>query len=110
MMKRDVEILRNHSERGSAGVKFILFLVLLILVGNAGWNYIPIAYTGTELKQKMQTAVVQGMAVRGGQTPLASVKLKMSRLVKSSGRTRCNNKGNRSQQGHQCQGKFYKKN
>ena len=34
----------RESERGSAGVKFVLVLAALVLVANAGYNYVPVAY------------------------------------------------------------------
>lgn len=58
------------SERGSAGVKFLFILVGLILAGNAGYQYVPVAYAGESFKQEMQTAVVNGMAMPGRMSPV----------------------------------------
>lgn len=58
------------SERGSAGAKFLMIFVVLILAGNAGYHYVPIAYAGESFKQEMQTAVVNGMAMPGRMSPV----------------------------------------
>ena len=50
------------SERGSVRTKFLLTIVVLFLIANAGLNFIPVAYQGESFKQEMQTAVVQGLA------------------------------------------------
>lgn len=52
----------KHGERGGAGGKLLLVLTVLILLGHAGINYVPVAYAAESLKQDMQTAVVQGLA------------------------------------------------
>jgi hypothetical protein len=55
---------RNHfgSESGSAQVKLVLFLIILVLAGNAGYNYVPIAYNGENVKQEMHAAILQGLS------------------------------------------------
>lgn len=58
-----MKIIYRKSESGSAGVKILLFLVVLFLIGNAGYNYIPTAYNSENLKQEMHAAVLQGMSV-----------------------------------------------
>lgn len=52
----------NHrqSEKGSAGVKLVVVLVVLFLVAHAGYNYIPVAYNGENFKTEMHAAVLQG--------------------------------------------------
>lgn len=50
------------SERGSVRTKFLLTIVVLFLIANAGLNFIPVAYQGESFKQEMHTAVVQGLA------------------------------------------------
>lgn len=55
----------RNSEHGGAGVKLALVLVILFLIANAAYNYIPIAYEGESFKQDMQTAVVQAVALPG---------------------------------------------
>lgn len=68
----------RSSERGSAGVKLVCLLIVFVLVGHAGCNYIPVAYQGETFKQEMQTAVVQGVALPGvNKTAVDSVKDKL---------------------------------
>lgn len=67
-----------QSERGGAGVKLLIFAVILISVIHAGYNYIPVAYQGESFKQEMQTAVINGVALPGlGKTPADVVKNKV---------------------------------
>jgi hypothetical protein len=56
----------SSSERGGAGVKFLIIFVVLILAANAGYNYIPVAYAGESFRQEMQTAVVMASRCRDG--------------------------------------------
>lgn len=70
-------VLKRKSERGGAGVKFLFVLTILFLTIHAGYNFIPIAYSGESLKQDMQTAVIQGTAVPGRKTPIDSVKARI---------------------------------
>lgn len=65
------------NERGSAGVKLSALLVVLFLIANAGYNFIPVAYDGENFKQEMQTAVLQGFAIPNGTDPLATTKKKI---------------------------------
>jgi hypothetical protein len=62
-----------NSERGGAGVKFLLIFLVLALAGNAGINYIPVAYDGAGFKQEMDTAVVKGLSAAGRLKPLEIV-------------------------------------
>lgn len=64
----------RSSERGSAGVKFMFVFLVIVLVGNAGINYIPVAYQGASFRQEMDTAVVKGIGVSGRINPLEAVK------------------------------------
>ncbi len=50
----------QESQMGSAGVKLAAVFVVLFLIGNAGYNFIPTAYSGASFKQEMQAAVLQG--------------------------------------------------
>jgi len=61
------------SERGSAGVKFMLVFLVVVLVANAGINYIPVAYQGASFRQEMDTAVVKGLGISGRINPLDAV-------------------------------------
>jgi hypothetical protein len=56
---------KRNSERGGAGVKFLSVVVVLILIANAGYNFIPVAYNAENFKQDMYTAVVQAFAMPG---------------------------------------------
>lgn len=74
----------RSSERGGTSVKFLAVLLILILIGNAGINYIPVAYEAESFKQDMQTAVVQGMAVPPGIAPADMVKGKLQKALASN--------------------------
>lgn len=69
------------SERGSATIKFAVVLLGLILLGNAGYQYIPVAYRGANFKQEMDTAVVKGLAASGQMKPLDVVKASIMRAA-----------------------------
>ncbi len=81
-MKKAVE--KRSSERGGAGVKFLIIAVVLFLIGNAGIQFIPVAYNGESLKQDMQTAVVQGLAMPGRMSPVDMVRQKIQSSVESN--------------------------
>jgi hypothetical protein len=81
-MKKAVE--KRSSERGGAGVKLLIVLLVLFLIGNAGYQWIPVAYSGESLKQDMQTAVVQGLAAPGRTSPVDLVKKKILVSVESN--------------------------
>lgn len=71
----------RHSERGSAAVKFLFIFVFLALVANAGYNYIPVAYSGASFRQEMDTAVVKGLAASGRMKPLEVVTASVKRAA-----------------------------
>ena len=72
----------RRSERGGAGVNALLVVLALIVVANAGYQFIPVAYEAEGFKQEMQTAVVQGIAVPvQGMAPPDAVK---KRLIRSA--------------------------
>lgn len=74
------EQLKNReSERGSAGVKFAITLAIILLVANAGYNYVPVAYEAESVKTDMQTAVLQGLATVGKLSPVDNVKARIQR-------------------------------
>ncbi len=81
-MKKVVE--KRSSECGGAGVKLLLVLLVLVLIGNAGYHWIPIAYAGESFKQDMQTAVVQGLAAPGRISPVDLVKKKIIASAESN--------------------------
>jgi len=78
------EIKNRNSEKGGASVKLLAVVLVLALIGNAGINYIPVAYEGQSFKQEMQTAVVQGMAVPPGITPVDMVKGMLQKAIASN--------------------------
>ena len=84
-MNKNERIGLDQSERGGAGVKMLLVLLVLLLIGHAGYNYIPVAYAGADLKQELQTAVVQGMAVARGEKPIDSVTKRVKGVIARSG-------------------------
>ena len=74
----------RHGERGSARIKFFLVLLIIVVVGNALINYIPVAYQGESFKQEMQTIVVQGTALpTNGANPVEVMKSKLNQAAKT---------------------------
>ena len=53
----------HQSEQGSVGAKFIIVLVLLLLVANGLYNYIPAMYNAESLRQEVKAAVMQSTIV-----------------------------------------------
>lgn len=78
-----MKIVNNNrrGERGSATVKFMLVLLLLVLAANAGYRYIPVAYQGANLRQEMDTAVVKGLAASGAMRPVDIVTAHVTRAA-----------------------------
>ena len=74
-MKKAVE--KRSSEHGGAGVKLVIVMLVLFLIANAGYQFIPVAYAGESLKQDMQTAVIQALAMPSRMTPADTVKQKI---------------------------------
>lgn len=71
-------------ERGGAGVKFLCVALVLGILGHAGYNYIPVAYEGANLRQEMDTAVVKGLASSGQIKPLEVVKASVERALREN--------------------------
>ena len=71
----------RSSERGSAGTKFAIVLGIIILVANAGYNYVPVAYEAEGLKTDMSTAVLQGLAMPGKMNPVDNVKARIEKAL-----------------------------
>ncbi len=74
----------RDSERGSAGVKFAITLAVIVLVGNAGFNYVPVAYDAASLKSEMETAVLQGLALPGKINPVENVKGRILKAIQQN--------------------------
>src|SRR6187549_1103854 len=74
--------LERPSERGGAAAKFLAIAVVLVLVANAGYNYIPVAYAGASFQQEMDTAVVKGLAAPGQFKPADVVRAHIDRAAK----------------------------
>lgn len=62
-MKQVSKVTRQYAEQGGAGVKLLIALVIFMLIGHAGYHYIPTAYNGQSFKQDMETAVIQGVTL-----------------------------------------------
>lgn len=71
----------RSSERGSAGVKFVIFMVFLILAANAGYNYVPVRYQAESMSSDMATAVLQGMAMPGRINPVDNVRERIQKAA-----------------------------
>lgn len=53
----DQTLLHNRGERGGARLKLIIFLVIVAIVGYAGYMYIPVAVDAYYFKDAMQNKV-----------------------------------------------------
>ncbi|HEV7699244.1 MAG TPA: hypothetical protein VGO43_03360 [Pyrinomonadaceae bacterium] len=71
----------RDSERGSAGVNFTIILAVIVLLANAGYNYVPVAYDAESLKTEMETAVLQGLALPGKVSPVDNVKVRIQKAA-----------------------------
>ena len=69
-----VSTIDRRTERGSASVKFVAIVLFIVLLANAGYNYIPVAYSGASFRQEMDVAVVKGLAASGQMKPVDVVK------------------------------------
>jgi len=72
------------SERGGAGVKFLIVFAVLVLTANAGYHYVPVAYAGESFKSEMQTSVVNGMATNGRISPVDYVKTRIQKAIQDN--------------------------
>jgi len=73
--------INRESERGSAGVKFVIIVAVLVLFGHALLNYVPVAYNAESLKTEMSTAVLQGLAISGKLNPVDNVKARIAKAI-----------------------------
>ena len=74
----------RFGERGSAGIKFLATIAVLVVIGNAGVNYIPVAYNAESLKSEMATAVLQGLALPGKVSPVDNVKSRIFKAIQQN--------------------------
>lgn len=72
----------QNPEFGGAGVKLLLALAVLILLANAGYNYVPVAYQGENFKQEMDTAVIQGTVIPTKSKPVDVIKEKVISAIR----------------------------
>src|SRR5436190_22278843 len=77
-------VTKRDNERGSAGVKFLIVFLVILLTANAGYNYLPVAYNAENLKSDMSTAVLQGIAMPGKMNPVENVKARIFKSVQSN--------------------------
>jgi hypothetical protein len=63
---RETRVGERRGEYGGAGLKFLILLVILGVAGYVGYQFIPVAYNYSLYKQKMQDSVDK--AAMTGQT------------------------------------------
>ena len=71
----------RSSERGSAGVKFLICMAVMGLAAHAGYNYVPVAYNAESFKTEMQSAVLQGLALPGKVNVVDNVKARVQKAI-----------------------------
>lgn len=75
---------KRNSENGSANSNLLLVLFVLILLGNAAYNYVPVAYEAEVIRQDMQKTVVRGVAIpTEGKPPAEVIKKQLDVILKS---------------------------
>lgn len=81
----NIDIKKKSTEKGGASLNLLIIGVILILAGNAGYQYIPTAYHGESIKQEMQAAVLQGMALPpSAGDPVKVTKARIEKLIASN--------------------------
>jgi hypothetical protein len=81
-MKENILNKNRDAELGGTSLKFMLVMLFLAVVINAGYNYVPTAYQGENFKQEMQTAIVQVTAMPSAATSQTDMlKTKLVRLA-----------------------------
>jgi hypothetical protein len=63
MKNSPAQPVQNSSEHGGAGVKFLLIVLVLFLIGHACFVYIPAAYQAEDYKQRMNELVTNAFAM-----------------------------------------------
>lgn len=75
----------NKRERGGAGIKMLITLLVLFVLGHAGFNYVLTEYQAQSFKSEFGTAVVKGALMPDrGMLPADSVKEKVRRAMASN--------------------------
>ena len=75
---------KRNSENGSANSNLLVVLFVLILLGNAAYNYVPVAYQAEVIKEEMQKTVIRGVAIPTESKPPAEViKKQLDVILKS---------------------------
>lgn len=78
----------SANESGSAGLKLVVTLVILFLIGHAGYNAVPVLYQSADIKSELHTAVVQGSALPGtAGNPVDVTKLRLKNYLAKNGIT-----------------------
>jgi hypothetical protein len=77
-MKNSIKQPVRSSEHGGAGTKFLIVVVVLFLLGHAGYTYIPTAYENENFKQRMHEIVVNAYAMPNA--PVSSAEAVKQRL------------------------------
>lgn len=81
-MKKEYSV----NESGSAGLKLIIALVVLFLIGHAGYSAIPVLYQAADIRSEIHTAVVQGSALPGtAGNPVDVTKLRLKNYLMKNG-------------------------
>ncbi len=78
-------IYKRESERGAAGAKLLFALLGLVLLANAGFNYVPVAYQGESFKQDMDGAIIKGTNIPTSRKPVDAVKVNIRNAALSNG-------------------------
>lgn len=74
------------SERGEAGFKLLVFIIVVFFFSFAGFNYVPVAYQAANFKQEMETAVVKGLAMpTNGMKPPDAVRFRLKNAMTENG-------------------------
>jgi hypothetical protein len=55
--------LDRHGERGSARVKFLVTMTLVVIAAYVGYQYVPVAFQSYQYKDFMQSSVDKGAAL-----------------------------------------------
>lgn len=58
----------KSNERGSAGTKFLIVVIVLFLGAHAAYNYVPVAYSGEDLKQRMHETILNAYGMPNAPT------------------------------------------